>query len=130
MMCLFLLLCLVSQLSLAIHYQTKLARAACRNTFFERYGGQQLVLQASHYFMNLKSKMETVQKPYLVSLTSIYMHAQRSSGIRSLKNILRAKNRLSILRDWPIIESEGLRLQSSKEDYVWGIRFELYITYY
>lgn len=80
--------------------------------------------------MNLKSKMETVQKSYLVSLTSIYMHAQRSSGIMSLKNILRAKNRLFILRDWPIIESEGLRLQSSKEDYVRGIRFEVYITYY
>lgn len=33
----------------------------------------------------------------------------------------------NLLRDYPIVASEGLCLQSSEEDYVLGIEFKVYI---
>lgn len=97
MMCLFLLWRSVSQLSQLFTIRQGLQGLLAEH-FFESFGRQHLVLQASHYFMNLKSKTETIQKLYLDLFTSIHMHTQWSSGIISLKNILRVKNRLSLLR--------------------------------
>lgn len=73
MMCLFLPLCLVCQVSLVIHYQAGFAGASCRNIFLGSYGCQRVVLQASNYFIDLKVKARNPSEAtpgFILSLSS------------------------------------------------------------